>query len=280
MRWRVRFAYEGASFYGWARQPGLRTVEGEIRRGLVARGISPSAAAARLEVASRTDRGVSARANVLALSSDREPRALLRALNGIAPDLYFTALAPAPGGSRIRGALRRVYRYCEDPQGLNIDEYRRAAGLFTGRVDIRSFGRAIPTATPLWRTVDHVTVEETSEGWLVEVQAPSFVWGMVRKIVGACREVAAGRMSDSRLQRALAGAERLTLPMAEAEPLLLWEVHYAEPWTYHWTGPNRRQTAALAQARMSRRAEQALGAAIATPRSPSPNTVPARAEVG
>jgi tRNA pseudouridine38-40 synthase len=262
VRWRVRFAYDGAGFHGWARQPKLRTVEGEILHGIVPRGIASSIPSARVEAASRTDRGVSARANVLGITSDRDPRSLLRALNGIAPDLYFTALAPAPEGSRVRGAIRRTYRYYEGSLGRNLDGYRAAAATFAGRMDVRSFGRWIPGEVPTWREVEHVTVAESSDGWVVEVAAPSFVWGMVRKIVGACREVEAGKLPLRRLQRAVGGTERLTLPMAEAAPLVLWEVEYPEPWVYFWTGPNRHQVAALALQRNARRAQQSVGAAV------------------
>ena len=76
---------------------------------------------------------------------------------------------------------------------------------------------------------------------MIEVRAPSFVWGMVRKIVAAFREVEAGRISLERLDAALEGRVRLTLPMAEPERLVLWEVEYAEPWDHHWAGPNRHQ---------------------------------------
>ena len=240
-------------------------MEGEILGGIVTRGIASSLEAARVEAASRTDRGVSARANVLGLTSDREPRALLRALNGIAPDLYFTALAPAPEGSRIRGALRRTYRDFEDAERRDLASYRSAARALSGRIDVRSFGRGIPATTPVWRDVEHVTVREGSEGWEVEVTAVSFVWGMVRKIVGACREVESGHLPLARLRRAIEGSERLTLPMAEASPLVLWEVEYAEPWEYYWAGPNRQQRQMLVTQGSTRRAQASVGAAVTEP---------------
>ena len=75
----------------------------------------------------------------------------------------------------------------------------------------------------------------------MEIRAPSFVWGMVRKIVAALREYDTGRLTLARLEAALAGRVRLTLPMAEPEGLVLWEVEYAIPWTLTWNGLNRHQ---------------------------------------
>jgi tRNA pseudouridine38-40 synthase len=242
MRWIVRFGYDGSAFYGWARQPGLPTVEGEILRGVVRSGLVSSAARAELEVASRTDRGVSAAANAFALTTDRPGTIVLRALNGVSPGIFFTAATPLPSGFRVRSAVRRVYRYFEPAAGHDLGRWQSAARLFAGTVDVRSFGRGLPSDAPVWRTIESVGVEPHGEALLVEVRAPSFVWGMVRKIVAALREVDQGRLSSARLSAALAGRTRLTLPMADPEGLLLWEVEYPFAWQLQWTGPNRHQT--------------------------------------
>lgn len=243
MRWLVRFGYDGAEFSGWARQPGLRTVEGEILRGLVRHGIARSPALARLEVASRTDRGVSARANALAVSSERDGTALLRGFNGIARDIFGTAATPIPDTFRVRGALRRVYRYYEPGDSTTAQRWRERARWFEGTIDVRSFGRGLREETPTVRTVEAVEVREVDGGFMVELRAPSFVWGMVRKIIGALRECDQGRLSEPRLRAALEGRERLTLPLAEPERLLLWDVEYPLNWTVGWSGPNRHQFA-------------------------------------
>lgn len=84
---------------------------------------------------------------------------------------------------------------------------------------------------------------------MIEVRAPSFVWGMVRKIVAALREVDAERLSIARLRDAVEGATRLPLPLAEPEPLVLWEVEYPMAWEHVWTGPNLHQARSLELAR-------------------------------
>lgn len=237
----VRFGYDGTAFYGWARQPGLRTVEGEVVRGLVRKGIAPSEDAAKLEVASRTDRGVSARHNVLAVTATLGGPTLLRALNGISPEIFFTSVTPSPEGFRVRRAVRRTYRYYEPAAGWDLACWRDSARAFSGSVDVRSLGRGLPSDRPTWRTIESVTVEPAGGVFVVEVRAPSFVWGMARKIIGALREVNRGQISPARLSSALAGRERLTLPMAEPERLVLWEVECSVPWSHHWHGPNRHQ---------------------------------------
>ena len=190
--------------------------------------------------------------NAVTLTSEVGGSALLRALNGIAPDIAFTAARTVTGSFRVRAATRRIYRYFEPAGHHDFGAWPEVARRFSGTIDVRSFGRAVSPAAPLWRTVESVTVTPVSGGVVIEIRAPSFVWGMVRKIVGALREVEEGRLPPERLEAALRGQVRLTLPMAEADRLVLWEVEYPDPWEYHWRGPNRHQAA------WERRARDAL----------------------
>jgi tRNA pseudouridine38-40 synthase len=183
-----------------------------------------------LAVASRTDRGVSARGNALALTSSLPPAALLHALNGISPEIWFSAIAPVPEGFRPRAASQRWYRYWERPADQVPARWAEAAATLSGRVDARSFGRGLPASEPTWRDLD--IVEGTIDhGWLVvDVRARSFVWGMVRKIISALRAVEAGSLPVPALREAIRGDRRLSLPLAEPDRLVLWETIYSIPW--------------------------------------------------
>lgn len=248
-RWLVRFGYDGRQFGGWAQQPGLRTVEGEILRGLLPYTKVVSSGGPSLDVASRTDRGVSARGNALTVLSALPGPALLRALNALSPQILFTAARPVGAEFRVRHALERRYRYFEPPdreaRRLSPAAWNAAAALFRGRIDVRSFGRRLPLEKPCWRDITGVRVRSLDRGLCLELVAPSFVWGEVRKIVGALREHARGRLPLARLAAAVRGRERLTLPLAEPQGLVLWEVRYGVPWKVRWPGPNRHQTAHL-----------------------------------
>ena len=235
----MSFGYDGTAFQGWARQPNARTVEGEILEGIGRLGLGEPGRSVRLDVASRTDRGVSARANALALESPLSAPALLRALNGIAPEVFFRAAVAVGPAFHVRAADRRVYRYFDPPRGQRLASWRAAARRFEGEIDVRSLGRSIPREAPVWRTIDRLRVQRRNRGLEIEIVARSFVWGMVRKIVAALRELEAGRLSTPALTEALRGHRRLTLPLAEPEPLVLWDVEYPVRWTYFSAGPSR-----------------------------------------
>lgn len=125
MRIRLDLAYDGNAYKGWAHQPGLRTVEGELRTALatIIRREVP------LVVAGRTDAGVHARGQVVhldlargeweALARDRDidpAVAMVRRLNGVlraaAGGVVVFSAQPVPQSFDARfSALTRTYTY-------------------------------------------------------------------------------------------------------------------------------------------------------------------------
>ena len=199
-------------------------------RGLARRRLLSPPAPTHLPVASRTDRGVSARANALLLDSPLAAPALLRALNGLHPAIFFTHARAVEAEFSVRAARRRVYRYLEPAAETDLDRWRAAATVFEGPVDARTFGRGAPPGAPSFRPIDAVRVTPDGPWLVIEVVARSFVWGMVRKVVSAMRKRVRGELGDAELRAAVRGTRRLTLPLAEPEGLLLWDVEYPDPW--------------------------------------------------
>src|SRR5919202_6421099 len=103
---RLDIEYDGTGFAGWARQPGHRTVQGELERAL---GVVLRAPVA-LTVAGRTDRGVHAWGQVASYEGEpASPRSVNALLDA---DVAVLACAPAPHGFDARGDARsRTYCY-------------------------------------------------------------------------------------------------------------------------------------------------------------------------
>lgn len=216
-------------------------MEGTLRSAVVHLGIAPSADAARIDVASRTDAGVSARGNVLTLYSDLAGPALLRALNGTAEDVFFTATRPVDERFRVRSATYRVYRYYLPGDESRARRLEEATRLLGSSVDARTFGRGLPVDRPSLRPIEALRVHAATRGIWIEVRAPSFVWGMVRKLVGGLLAWESGLISSEKLRAAARGEHRLNLPLAPADALLLWEVGHAGPWEYRFDRARRHQ---------------------------------------
>ncbi len=138
MRLRLDIGYDGTGFHGWATQPGLRTVQGEVEAALAVllRG-GPESEPPRLTVGGRTDAGVHARGQVAHLDVSEESAAKItpRRVNGVllsrwnawhgaersgggpvsrrvSSDAVVHAIRPVPDAFDARfGALRRRYEY-------------------------------------------------------------------------------------------------------------------------------------------------------------------------
>ncbi|MDQ1123303.1 tRNA pseudouridine(38-40) synthase TruA [Microbacterium trichothecenolyticum] len=228
MRIRLDIAYDGTHFRGWARQPGLRTVQGEIE-GALARIVG---GAPRLVVAGRTDAGVHASGQVAHLDLDDDQIARLprhrrrndeqdavaalagrvRGILGVYADVTVRATSLAPEGfdARFSAVWRRYsYRLADAATGYNpLDRVRtttvrssldgdamhEAAQRLLGLHDFAAYCKAREEATTI-RTLLEYDWRRGDDGVLVaNVRADAFCHSMVRALVGACVAVGEGRI--------------------------------------------------------------------------------------
>lgn len=216
VRIRLDLGYDGTGFTGWARQPGLRTVQGVLEDAL-ATVFRRSGEAPRLTVAGRTDVGVHATGQVAHV--DLSPRqlgmlrgSLAKRLNGIAGldsdvQVFRSMQAPAGFDARFSAVWRRYeYRIADAaalrdprrrshtlwyPRALDTQEMHTAAQSLLGLHDFASFCRPRDGATTI-RTLQDFTWHRDDEGVLIgRLQADAFCRSMVRALVGACVDAAA-----------------------------------------------------------------------------------------
>jgi tRNA pseudouridine38-40 synthase len=192
---KLQVAYDGTEFSGWARQPGLRTIQGELESALTV--TFRSTETLRAAVAGRTDAGVHARGQVVHCDIPivdwekvmaRGSEVPLRRLAGVLPgDLRVRAIGLAPAGFHARwSALARTYRYrvsdipggadplvryhvlhhrCRTGQRLDIDAMNAAAaatGASTGANGMASAGSG--------GTVSNRMGETLAGNWINEVE--------------------------------------------------------------------------------------------------------------
>jgi len=96
MRIALKIAYDGTRFYGFQRQPDLRTVEGDIIKVLKKLRIIEDVREANFKGASRTDRGVSAFGNVIAFDTAKPELTEPRILNHHLRDIWILGKAEVP----------------------------------------------------------------------------------------------------------------------------------------------------------------------------------------
>ena len=257
MRLRLDLGYDGTDFSGWAAQPGLRTVQGELSAALetVLRLGGPAA----VTCAGRTDAGVHARGQVAHVDvpeeayaalpgrGDRTPaEALARRLRGILPrDIVVRAVTVAPAGFDARfSATSRRYRYllCDDPshldplrvretvvhpRALDAEAMTVAAEGLVGLRDFAAFCRRREGATTI-RTLLRYEWVRLGDGLLcATVVADAFCHSMVRSLVGAVVPVGEGREAPDLAARVLEARVRdPRVKVMPAHGLVLEEVTF------------------------------------------------------
>jgi tRNA pseudouridine38-40 synthase len=197
---RLTLEYDGTEFAGWAAQPGLRTVEGELRAALDA--VYPAWDG--LAVAGRTDAGVHARGQVASFAAEAgpPPARAAEALNMHLPDdLAAVASEEAAEDFHARFSARaRTYRYriwlrktpspferrrsLWHPRPLDEERLYALAPLLPGEHDFRAFTPADTQHEVFVRVVEQAAWERDGDALHFWITADSFLRHMARTLVG------------------------------------------------------------------------------------------------
>lgn len=246
----MRLWYDGGRFRGFARQPGLPTVEEALEEALRRAGIQ-----AHLAVAARTDAGVHAVSQVVSFAARAalDPDALRRTVNAALPDgVAVVDVWTEPRGFHARAsALSRTYVYLvgadlpeelapyawtlPDPRAFPDLQAQRpdpaavqaALSLALGTHDFTGFARAgAPRRPP--RTLLRAEVRPATWCPLLALvlEGTGFVRAMVRNLVGTAITAGLGLQPASRVSEILATGGRYRGVRAPGRGLTLAAVAY------------------------------------------------------
>jgi tRNA pseudouridine38-40 synthase len=264
VRLRLDLAYDGTDFSGWAIQPGLRTVQGELEKalGTILRIDPPSTTCA-----GRTDAGVHARGQVVHVDVERSavqtaavgaPRRAIsasndgpfdplhRRLNGLlGHDVSVRAVSEVSEAfdARFSALWRRYcYRVCDDPnradpllrrhvltwpRRLDPDRMNEASKALLGVHDFAAFCKRREGATTIRHMQDLAWRRDEGGRLAATVRADAFCHHMVRSLVGSLLMVGEGSRPTTWPAELLAAQERSSwVNVAPARGLTLEEVAY------------------------------------------------------
>ena len=224
--------YDGAGFAGWAAQPGRRTVEGELSEALRTVLRQPI----KLSVAGRTDAGVHASGQVVSfeVETGMPPSLVSYKATAVLPeDAALRRCVVAPDGfDARRSAVSRSYEYglvndeirspiqrrraAYEPRRLDFDLLAEAGALVRGTHDFRAFTPSRGYHVRFERVVAESSWTRDGDLLLYRITADSFLYGMVRTLVGTMREVGLGRRSLESFGALLSGGERSEAGPADA----------------------------------------------------------------
>ncbi len=234
-RLRIDFGYDGTDFFGWSKQPELRTIQGAFLEALNLI-FGESDIDFSLRVAGRTDAGVHALNQVahFDLTESQLARLGRETIDDIAyklnrllaDDIRVSKVGVAPAGFDARfSAINRRYRYrladnlafknplesrfTLDVAGqLHIDAMNEAGAHLLGLHDFASFCKPREGSTTI-RELQEITVSRVAGQVVeVEIQADAFCHNMVRSIVGALIAVGQGRATPAKIKQLLEQTNR------------------------------------------------------------------------
>ena len=248
----LKVGYNGARFAGFARQPGLTTVQGEIEQALALLFKRP----VQTVCAGRTDAGVHARGQVVSFDvsagemEGRKSDKLLRSLNALTHEsISLSELAERPQGFSARfDAVEREYRYFitggpaaplflrdfswHVDKPLNVEAMAAAAQYLEGEHDFKSFCLAASAKDkPTCRFVRKISLEKIQvmgeNALVITVIGNAFLHSMVRTIVGTLVKVGLGHREPEWVKEALEACDRSAAgETAPAQGLVFWSVDY------------------------------------------------------
>lgn len=242
IRVRLDIGYDGTDFTGWARQPGLRTVQGVLEDALSKVQREPI----QLTVAGRTDAGVHAEGQVAHFDTHTEvdgPKLVHRLARFLPKDVRVKDVRPVPAEFDARfSAIRRHYAYrlttapygaeplqarhivpCRD---VDLDAMREASRNLLGLHDFAAFCRRREGATTI-RELQRFDWERDGDILTAYVSADAFCWSMVRSLVGGVLAVGEGRRTPAWIAGLLDERQRSSsITVAPAHGLSLIAVDY------------------------------------------------------
>ena len=226
-RLRVDLTYDGTHFSGWAKQPGLRTIQEEFETALstITRGEASTI------VAGRTDAGVHAKHQVLHvdLPEDTEVENLAFRLNQLLKaDVRVLAATWAPLNFHARfGPNSRTYQYKIVDGGkvtapfdrhesvswfrpLDIDLMNQASKSLLGEHDFFAFCKHREGTSTIKKLLEF-NWQRDEKGLVVgQITANSFGYNMVRNLVGAAVCVGEGRFEPAWMKKTLEQRVRIS----------------------------------------------------------------------
>lgn len=222
--YKVFIEYDGTGYNGLQKQKGEgKTVQGEVEK---AAGKALSEDIIDLNFCGRTDSGVHALEQVLNIKTRRiiSSFSLVKALNyylaleDIAAtfaetvDLSFHARRSCKARSYTYKILNRNtpspllknYAWLM-PFPLDVEFMRKGAEFLIGTNDFSYFRASGCWAKTPIRTIEQINIKQVKDIIEIQITAPSFLYKMIRNIVGALVKVGRGQISYNDIQNMTAG---------------------------------------------------------------------------
>jgi tRNA pseudouridine38-40 synthase len=230
------FYIASKKFFGSQRQKIHITVEDCIINALIETSYIKDAESAKFEVASRTDRFVSARGSVLSFITLKNP--ILMEINSILPreiGLWAYALVPNDYLSRYN-AIYRHYKYFlplmnrgyYDDNKLKLKLMKRACQEIEGHHDFINFSKRGKEKTITVRDVILASIRKENNFIIFDFKSKAFLRQQIRRMVSKILELGTGKIEYDDFLNLFNSNLNISYQAADPRGLVLWDIKYDE----------------------------------------------------
>lgn len=211
--------YNGRHFFGWQKQEGKRTVQGELEKALSTL-LQEDVC---VEGSGRTDKGVHALGQVASCKIENSiPLTKIKvALNNLLPsDVKILKVELVSDDFHARfSAKRKTYKYLVQvagerpalksdfiayyPYKVDLEMMKKAALLLVGKHNFKGFCSSQTTAKTFDREIFDLKITKKGNLYTFKVTGDGFLYNMVRIIVGTLLDCGRGKLNEEKIKKAL-----------------------------------------------------------------------------
>ncbi len=239
------YQYDGSKFYGFQRQNGLKTVQGEIEKFFFQR----FSQKVNIISAGRTDKGVHALGQVsnFAMEENIPLETIKNQMNRqLYKEIRILSVDEVPEGFNARfDAVDRTYLYIMKEAGditpfeadyvskikgrLDVEQFREIMDIFIGKHDFKSFMKRDKAFRNTTREIYNIkcSYDEFTKRTSITVRGSSFLKTMVRIMIGSALAVYFGEKGQDYIKRKMEFPDEYGEKiLAPSEGLYLYKVNY------------------------------------------------------
>ncbi|TFF95499.1 MAG: tRNA pseudouridine(38-40) synthase TruA [Promethearchaeota archaeon] len=234
-RYLLKFYYIGKKkYHGSQRQHRVLTIEDCIIKALKEKCYINTIESSGFEVASRTDKLVSARGAVFSVTTEKRP--ILMEINTALPreiGIWAHATVPTNFLSRFN-ALQRHYKYIMPIIGLkkykNIDFklMQKACDILIGTHNFSNFAKKDNSVSLNKRTIDSIKMRITSDFLIFDFKSRAFLRQQIRRMLKKILELGVGDITYSDFLELFDSSKSISYQPLRPDGLILWDIIYPE----------------------------------------------------
>ncbi|MFX1295396.1 MAG: tRNA pseudouridine(38-40) synthase TruA [Promethearchaeota archaeon] len=229
MRYALKLFYLGR-YEGFQRQTKKETIEGYLEIALKNAGLIENLTSAVYASAGRTDKGVHALSQVVAISTSE--KLIIPAINSYLPkNIVIWAASVVNDKFHPRyEAISRYYRYYTLYSNEDIDLMREGAKILEGIHNFKLFSKKNPEKYTI-KEIYQIGIEKKELILIFHIIANSFLWQMVRRLIDSLLKIGQSQWKLEDLKDLLNGIPKSNiyttpLPINGSGALILWDVEY------------------------------------------------------